>query len=315
MSPRAAERIRREAEAMVQLLITGGRGQLGSEISDVLTLGAAEIGPIPSCYADAEATFVDFDDLDITDPGAVEAFFSVGSFDAVINCAAMTDVDACESDPESALRVNALGARNLALAAAAHGAKVVHVSTDYVFSGTGSTPFTEWHLPAPRSAYGASKLLGERYVRESCARSFVVRTAWLYGHHGANFVKTIAKMAAERGELKVVDDQRGNPTNANDLAYHLLKILATDEYGIYHCTGLGECSWYEFACAIVEEFGVPCSVTSCTTEEFPRPAKRPAYSALDHLMLRATVGDEMRPWREALAAFARTAEIEGVKRA
>jgi dTDP-4-dehydrorhamnose reductase len=295
--------------------VTGGRGQLGTEIADILASGTAEAGPIPREFRGASVVSVDFEELDITNATAVRDFLGEGSFDAVINCAAMTDVDGCESDRETALKVNALGARNLALAASGTGAKLVHVSTDYVFSGTGDTPYAEWDRPDPQTVYGASKLLGERYVRESCARSFVVRTAWLYGYHGANFVKTIVKAATERGELKVVDDQIGTPTNANDLALHLLKLAASDEYGIFHCTGQGQCSWYDFARAIVEEFEIACVIEPCGTDEFPRPAKRPKYSVLENLALGATVGDEMRPWREALAAYAARVKTEGTTRA
>lgn len=134
-------------------------------------------------------------------------------------------------------------------------------------------------------------------------KHFIVRTAWLYGYNGNNFVKTIIKLASDKPEIKVVNDQKGNPTNANDLAYHILKIALTDEYGIYHCTGNGECTWYEFASKIVEYYGLDCKVLPCSTEEFPRPAKRPSYSSLDNLMLRCTVGDEMRQWEEALKMF------------
>ena len=201
------------------------------------------------------------------------------------------------------MKANAIGPRNLAMAAQQAGAKLVHVSTDYVFSGEDEAEKHEWDIAGPRSVYGSSKLLGEKYVAEQCSRYFIVRTAWLYGYIGGNFVKTILKAGKERGELKVVNDQRGNPTNAADLAHHLLKLAATKEYGVYHCTNNGTCSWYDFACEFVNLAGFPCRILPCTTEEFPRPAKRPAYSSLDNMMLRCTVGDEMRSWQNAIAAY------------
>jgi dTDP-4-dehydrorhamnose reductase len=151
--------------------------------------------------------------------------------------------------------------------------------------------------------YGNTKYLGEEYVKQFCSRYFIVRTAWLYGYYGKNFVKTIIKAAKENGKLDVVNDQRGNPTNAEDLAYHLLKLALTEEYGIYHCTGNGECSWYDFACRIVEYSNINCSVNPITSEKINRAAKRPSYSSLDNMMLRCTVGDEMRHWEEALKMF------------
>ncbi len=288
---------------IMNVLITGGNGQLGTELAVVLENQASELGPIPDCYQNAQVVCVDVDQLDITDQKAVQDFVKEGDYDLILNCAAYTNVDACEVNRDDAFRVNALGARNLAMAAQAVGAKLIQVSTDYVFAGDGDKPYVEWDLCNPQSVYGASKLLGEQYVQQFCSRSFIVRTAWLYGYVGGNFVKTIIKAGRERGNLKVVDDQRGNPTNAADLAHHLLKLGATEQYGIYHCTGDGECSWYDFACKIIEYAGVDATVAACTTEEFPRPARRPAYSSLEHMMLRNTVGDEMRPWQEALQYF------------
>jgi dTDP-4-dehydrorhamnose reductase len=290
-------------EKRLKILITGSKGQLGNELIDILKTGKSEIGPISPLYAGADITGVDIDTLDITDVKAVTDFVDAKGFDLIINCAAMTNVDACESDFETAMRVNAVGARNMARAASHAGSKIVYISTDYIFDGRANTPYCEWDTPAPATIYGKSKLLGERYVRETCERSFIVRTAWLYGYVGANFVRTIIKLASERDQIKVVNDQIGNPTNANDLAHHILKIAVTDEYGIYHCTGGGICSWYDFATEIVRLSGLTCEVVPCTTEEFPRPAPRPAYSAMDHLMLRTVAEDEMRPWEEALATF------------
>jgi dTDP-4-dehydrorhamnose reductase len=293
----------------LNVLITGSKGQLGNELIDILQTGKSEIGSISPVYTDAEITGVDIDVLDITDIRAVSAFVDAKSFDLIINCAAMTDVDACESNYETAMKVNAVGARNMAWAADRAGAKIVYISTDYVFDGKASAPYCEWDLPAPATIYGKSKLLGERYVRETCVHSFIVRAAWLYGRVGNNFVRTILKLAGEKERIQVVNDQVGNPTNAGDLAHHILKIAVADEYGVYHCTGGGVCSWYDFAAEIVRLAGLPCEVVPCTTEEFPRPAPRPAYSAMEHLALRAGVGDEMRAWEDALRAFMRSGRV------
>ena len=209
----------------------------------------------------------------------------------------------CETERETAFKANALGPRNLAVAAEKTGAKLIHVSTDYVFSGDGKKPYTEWDVCVPQSAYGSSKYLGEEYIKEFCKKYFIVRTAWLYGYYGKNFVKTMMNITRKNGTCKVVDDQRGNPTNAADLAHHILKLLTTEEYGVYHGTGNGECSWYEFTKKIVELAGIEAEVNPCTTEEYPTPAKRPAYSSLDNMMFRVTVGDEFRPWEDALKSF------------
>ena len=287
----------------MKILVTGANGQLGKEISRVLACGKSELGDIPACFLNAQVTSVDIDELDITDEQAVARFVDGAGYSLILNCAAYTNVEACESNRDTAFCVNALGARNLAMAAQQIGAKLVHVSTDYVFAGDGNTPYGEWDVCAPVSAYGKSKLLGEQYVRDFCSRYFIVRTSWLYGYEGRNFVKTILRVAKEKGAATVVNDQRGNPTNAADLAHHILKLAATQEYGVYHCTGSGECSWYDFACKIVEYAGVNATVSPCTTEEYPTVVKRPAYSSLDHMMLCCTVGDEMRPWQDALKCY------------
>lgn len=287
----------------MKIMITGAKGQLGNELTGILSSGASEIGRADSAYDGCEWVAVDVDELDITDTSAVLGFVAKERPQMIINCAAMTNVDACETNHAAAMKVNAIGARNLAMAAEEAEAVLLHVSTDYVFAGDGTVPYVEWDLCNPQSIYGKSKRLGEEYVLNLCSRSFVVRTAWLYGYEGGNFVKTILRVAREKGTLQVVNDQRGNPTNAGDLAHHLLKLGLTEEYGIYHCTGEGECSWYDFACKIVEYAGIPCTVNPCTTEEFPRPARRPAYSSLRNLMLECTVGNEMRRWEDALAAY------------
>lgn len=287
----------------MKILITGAAGQLGQEIQRQLTAGGSALGPVPERLALASVIPVDIDEVDLTNRHDTAALVRRYAPYAVINCAAFTNVDKCESEPDAAFAANALIPRNLALACDEVGAKLVHLSTDYVFLGNASAPLPETALPAPNTVYGATKLLGEEYVKAFSKQWFIVRTAWLYGREGANFVKTILRLVRENGSAKVVSDQIGNPTNAEDLAHHLLQMVPSREYGVYHCTGNGVCSWYDFACEIVRLWGVDATVTPCTTEEFPRPAPRPAYSALDHAMLRATIGDNMRPWQQALEQF------------
>lgn len=287
----------------MDIVITGANGQLGREFQDVLSLGRADIGALPGVYEGARITCVGRDDLDISDETAVDAFMEGLPCDLIVNCAAMTDVDRCESDVLAARQANSVGPQVLALAARAHDCKLVHISTDYVFDGKKDGAYVETDVPNPQTVYGKSKLEGELLVSNILGRHIIVRTSWLYGLHGGNFVKTMLRLAHQNGAIKVVDDQRGNPTYANDLVYEVLKIAASDVYGTFHCTSEGVCSWYEFACAIVEEAGIPCEKVPCTSEEFPRPAKRPAYSALENRHLADTVGNEMRPWRDALKNY------------
>ena len=251
---------------------------------------------------------VDVDSLDIADCEKVKAFVLENRPDVIINCAAMTTVDGCESDYVTAFKVNAMGVRNLSMAAKETGAKLIHVSTDYVFEGNGTRPYVEWDLVNPQSAYGASKALGEKYALTFNDKSFVVRTSWLYGYIGKNFVKTVRRVIRERGGITVVNDQRGNPTNANDLAHHLLKLALTEEYGIYHCTGEGECTWFDFAKKIAELSGFGDVVKPCTSDEFPTPTKRPAYSSLRNLALECTIGNEMRNWEDAIEEYIKKVE-------
>ena len=297
----------------MKILITGSNGQLGNELQDIIRKGRAEIGAVSETIKNAEVLAVDVDKLDITDLKQVKKVLTDEKPNVVINCAAATNVDGCESNEDFAFRVNALGPRNLAMACNEIGAKLVQVSTDYVFSGKGSTPLNESYVPSPVSSYGRTKLLGEKYVEEFCKKNFIVRTAWLYGRVGHNFVYTMMKLGKEKDAITVVNDQRGNPTNANDLAYHILRLIETEEYGIYHCTGKGECSWYDFAKRIIELSGGKCKVNSCTSEEYktkinPNSADRPGYSSLDNMMLRNTIGDDMRNWEDAIKSF-----VEDVK--
>ncbi len=295
----------------MKILITGSKGQLGNELKDIINKGYSEIGKVSECIKNSQVFDFDVDKLDITDLKSVKNVLNTIKPDVVINCAAATNVDGCESDEDFAFKVNALGPRNLAMVCEEMGAKLVQVSTDYVFSGVGEKPLTEYDLTAPYSVYGKTKLLGENYVREFCSKYYIVRTAWLYGYVGHNFVYTMRRLGKEKDSINVVNDQIGNPTHANDLAYHILKLIETDEYGIYHCTGKGECSWYDFAKMIIELSGEECIVNPCTSEEYKTPAKRPEYSSLDNMMLRNTVGDEMRNWQDAIKSFIENLKVRG----
>lgn len=287
----------------MKVLITGAKGQLGKQITNILRNGQSEIGKLPKEYENVEIIGVDVDVLDITDINAVRSYLTDVKPEIIINCAAYTNVDACESNEDLAFKINALGSRNLAIISNEVNAKLVHVSTDYVFSGEGTVPFKEYDETIPVSVYGKTKLAGEKFVREIADKYYIVRTAWLYGYEGSNFVYTIIKAGKEKGYLTVVDDQRGNPTNAEDLAHHMLKVAVTEEYGTYHCTGTGECSWYDFASKIIEFSNIDCKVDPVTSNDYVRAAKRPSYSSLDNMMLRVTVGDEMRNWEDALKVF------------
>ncbi len=291
----------------MKILITGSNGQLGNELQNIIATGKAEIGEVSDRIKNAEVIAVDIDKLDITNLGQVEKVLNEEKPDVVINCAAATNVDGCESNKDLAFKINALGPRNLAMVCENIGAKIVQVSTDYVFKGVGEVPLDETELVSPVSAYGKTKLAGENFVREFNSKHFIVRTAWLYGYVGHNFVYTMMKLGKDKESLSVVNDQLGNPTHANDLAYHILKLIETKEYGVYHCTGKEQCSWYDFASEIMKLSERNCKVNPCTSieykEMYPNSAHRPAYSSLDNMMLRCTVGDEMRDWREALKTF------------
>ena len=287
----------------MNILITGAKGQLGRELTECFRCGRTPLGVPDILKGKNTLMLADLDELDITDLGSLRAYSRDKSVDLIINCAAYTDVEGCERDPVLAMRANAMGPRNLAMLAEERGAALIHLSTDYVFDGEARVPYAEWDMKNPKSVYGKSKHLGEEYIREQTSRYFILRTSWLYSRYGKNFVKTMLRIARERGECRVVADQRGNPTYAGDLAHHILKLATTEEYGIYHATGRGVCSWFELTERIVALAGIPATVTPCTSESFPSPVSRPAYSALSHTALQATVGDEFRPWEEALAAF------------
>ena len=277
-----------------KLLITGAAGQLGQ----ALVQAGARQG--------WEVVATDAHNLDITDLQLVQGELSRQRPEVVINAAAATRVDDLESDPDGALRVNALGPRNLAVACRRLGVKLIHLSTDYVFDGTKPGPYVEWDATGPLSVYGRSKLLGEEWVRQQCPDHFIVRTAWLYGVPGPNFVTAIlarGRHLAPDGELKVVQDQRGTPTSALALAPQLLALAETEAFGTYHATCQGETTWYEFAGLILKTAGITVRVTPCTTAEFPRPAPRPANSVLENRLLRVAGLDHMPAWQAAYQQF------------
>lgn len=292
----------------MKIIITGGTGQLGTELVRQIRGGQSALGTVPEAYKGAEVLCPGRDVLDIANGQAAEKYIRDIGPDIVFHCAAMTNVDGCEDVPEQAEYVNGKTVGHIARACEAVGAKLVFISTDYVFDGEKRAPYRENDPCSPQTAYGRGKLLGERNALECCSRTFVVRTSWLYGQRGKNFVKTILRKAREGGPLRVVDDQFGNPTNAEDLAFHLLKLAATDKYGVFHCTGKGICNWYEFANEIVRAAGINCPVLPCSSAEYLQRAKRPAYSALAHDALAAAVGDGMRPWKEALKDYIQRVE-------
>ena len=293
----------------MKIIVTGCKGQLGTEIIKQLREGRSEIGPIPEKLMNATVIPVDLPELDISNYKMVDDFIRRQRPDVIINCAAYTNVDGCEVNHDAAFKANALGPRNLAQAAEKTGARLVHVSTDYVFSGreNGGIAQDEATIPGPISAYGSTKLMGEKYVEQFCHRHFIVRTAWLYSYYGKNFVKTMVNLAKTHDTLNVVNDQCGNPTNAVDLAHEILQLCVTHEYGLYHCTGEGICSWYDFASEIIRLSGLPCTVKPVTSAQYkemnPKSADRPAWSALENRALRCSVGDDMRDWKDAIQDF------------
>jgi dTDP-4-dehydrorhamnose reductase len=272
----------------VKVLVTGAAGMLGRDF-----VRAAEV-------AAHEVIAVGREDLDVVDGPAVERLLQAERPNVVVNCAAYTNVDGAQDDLEGAMAVNADGARHVAVAAAAVGAPVVYPSTDYVFDGSKSTPYVESDEVRPLSVYAQSKAAGEHATVSANPRHFVVRTSWLFGAAGKNFVETMLTLGRELGEVVVVRDQVGCPTYAGHFADALVQLLDTEDFGLHHIAGAGECSWYEFAEEIFNQTGVECHVLSCTTEEFPRPAPRPAYSVLgterDYALY-------LPGWREGLASY------------
>lgn len=272
----------------MKLLVTGAGGMLGRDVM----LAADNAGHQVIGFGHAE--------LDVTDDEAVRAKVEGERPDVVINCAAWTDVDGAEEDEEAATAINGAAAGAVSAAAASVGATVVYVSSDYVFDGAKATPYVETDQPAPLSAYGRSKLAGEDATAAANNRHFIVRSSWLFGIGGSNFVETMLRLAADHGEVLVVRDQIGSPTYTWHLAYGVVRLIEGVEYGIHHMAGGGACSWYEFAREIFEQGGVECRVLSATTEMLGRPAPRPPYSALASGREHAIA---LPSWQDGLAGY------------
>jgi dTDP-4-dehydrorhamnose reductase len=272
----------------MKVLVTGAAGMLGRDVM----LAAGNAGHDVVGFGHAE--------LDIADATTVEKKFDLERPDVVINCAAWTDVDGAEEAEETAFAVNGTGAGNVAAAAAAVGASVVYISSDYVFDGAKGAPYVETDQPAPLSAYGRTKLAGEEATAAANKRHFLVRSSWLFGIGGGNFVETMLRLAADHGEVLVVRDQVGSPTYTWHLAYGLVRLIEGIEFGIHHMAAAGHCSWYDFAREIFEQARVECKVLSGTTEMMGRPAPRPAYSALVSQRRHAI---ELPTWQDGLAGY------------
>jgi dTDP-4-dehydrorhamnose reductase len=271
------------------LMITGAHGMLGRTL--LQRFGAST----PASFG--------HDQLDISDGVAVEHAISAVKPSVVINCAALTAVDRCESERAAAMAINARGPDNLARACARIGAKLVQISTDYVFGGDLDRPYDERDVTAPRTVYGTSKLAGERAVQAACDNHLIIRTAWLYGPGGPSFFHAMVNAAARGADLKVVDDQVGNPTTTEALAEAIVQLLAANRRGVFHCSCEGEATWFRFAEAIFAELGIQPKLRPCSSAEFPRPAPRPANSRLEKRALREQGLPAMPDWRDALAAF------------
>ena len=275
----------------MKVLITGANGQLGRELAnqykekkgiDLILTGRS--------------------DLDISNAKEVYSFINKNKPDVIINCAALTAVDKCESQIDMAYKINTIGPKNLAAAANQIGAEIVQVSTDYVFSGNLDRSLTEFDSVSPQTVYGKTKLEGEILVKNHNPKHYIVRTAWLYGD-GNNFVKTMINLSKTNKTLKVVNDQKGTPTSTVDLARVIIKLVEDKNYGLFHCTCKGECTWYEFTKEIFRLKGIDTEVIPCTTDEFPRPAKRPEFSVLRNYILELTTGDITRSWQEAISEY------------
>ncbi|WP_079698525.1 dTDP-4-dehydrorhamnose reductase [Provencibacterium massiliense] len=284
----------------MRILITGITGQLGMELFNQLCSGSSSIGPIPSCYQEAEIIAPKHSEVDITNYAAIQNLFKESRPELVFHCAAMTAVDACEEQKDVAMDINAEATKIISQECDAIGAKLVYISTDYVFDGKKKSPYIETDTCNPCNVYGLSKYQGEVFASSYCSRLFIVRTSWLYSKYHRNFVRSILNKGRTEKQWSVVDDQIGSPTNAEDLAFHILKLAATNHFGIYHCTGDGVCTWFEFAQKILEFSGYSANVLPCKSDEFPSKAIRPANSVLNHEKLKGVVGDEMRPWQTAL---------------
>jgi dTDP-4-dehydrorhamnose reductase len=276
-----------EEMSAMKLLIVGADGQLGTDMARVLAPLAA-------------VTALTSHDLDIANRPILKQAIESARPDVVVNCAAWTAVDRAETEPDAAYRVNVLGARNVAQAARHVGARVVYFSTDYVFDGAATEPYDEDAPTGPLSVYGRTKLQGEQATREANPDHLILRLAWLYGSTGHNFVRTVLRLAHEKDELRIVDDQVGSPTFTEDVVQQLWALLQDGASGTYHCVNTGSASWYEFACQIVHLSGSTVPVVPITTTEYPTAARRPAFSVLSDRHLELEHLNTMRPWQDAL---------------
>ncbi len=278
------------------ILVTGANGQLGSEIRRIADVHEDNF----------RFFFTDVDTLDITDLKAIDHFIKENKIKYIINCAAYTAVDKAEDDAELCYKINRDAVINLGISATNNAAKIIHVSTDYVFDGTNTRPYIETDPVNPKSVYGKSKQEAESSLMDACADSIVIRTAWLYSIFGNNFVKTMIKLGQERDTLNVVADQTGTPTNAADLAKAIIKILDHSEAydfkaGIYHYSNEGVTTWYDFTLAIHKDAGITsCKVSPITTDQYPTKAARPQYSVLDKTKIKTTFGITIPNWEESL---------------
>ena len=276
---------------MKKLIVTGADGQLGRAINKQ--------------YADSteyELINTDVGELDITSIDRVMEFARDIKPYAIVNCAAYTAVEKCEQEEDLAFRINAIGARNLSIAASETGAKLVHVSTDYVFDGNGTRPYLETDPTGPQGAYGRTKLAGENFVKEFSERHFIVRTAWLYGD-GKNFVRTMLRLSETNDKVRVVRDQVGSPTSTVELAKAIAYLLPTENYGLFHGTCEGDCSWAQFTEEIFRLAGKNTVVEAITSEEYGAAVKRPAYSILENYMFKMTTDFMFADWHDAVAEY------------
>lgn len=278
---------------MYNILVTGGNGQLGSELKEIALN-----------YQDHNFLFTDVKDLDITNHGAVAALIKSNNINVIINCAAYTAVDKAESEPELADAINHLAVANFAQIAKDKNIKLIHISTDYVFDGTNNKPYVETDTPNPQSVYGKTKLDGELAMRKiNPSNSIIIRTSWVYSKYGNNFVKTMLSLAETKDEVSVVSDQIGSPTNAADLAEAILTILpkiSNETVELFHYSNEGVCSWYDFAKAIFEKKGLPIKVNPIETSQYPTPAKRPFYSVLNKTNIKENFQMEIPYWKTSL---------------
>lgn len=279
------------SDLIMKILITGGGGMLGRTLR--------------RHFSKYELVVADLPEVDITNPVTVNHTMTSTKPDLVIHCAAMTNVDECEKDPEQAYKVNALGSGVVAMAAYRAQARLIAISTDYVFDGASEQPYTEFDHASPNTVYGASKLAGEAAIRAHCPDHTIIRIAWLYGNSGPSFLHTMQKLGMEEGApLKVVDDQIGNPTSTNAVADLIEQLIEQPIPGVIHGSCEGTATWFEFAKEIFKVYGLKREVVPCSTQEFPRPAPRPANSRLDKQVLRMAGMNPMPRWRDALAEYA-----------